>query len=126
MSGRPITSRTLTEYNLSNTILLEDCLGTHTLSYKDRLRLFGMVTLDSRRLHHDLLMTFKILFGMVDVNAEVFFTLANSGYDTRGHCYELLTNHSRIDVRKYFFAERIVHVWNSLAATERDCQFANF
>jgi len=29
-------------------------------------------------------------------------------------CYKLLVNHCRINVRKHFFSERIIKVWNSL------------
>ena len=94
--------------------------GCALLNYKDRLQLLNMETLESRRLRQDLLMTYKILFGLVDVNANNFFTIANTGYDTRGHHYKLQANHSRVDVRKYFFAERVVHVWNSLALAATD------
>ena len=38
----------------------------------------------------------------------------------RGHSYKLLAHHSRIDLRKNFFSERIVPVWNGLYATDKD------
>jgi hypothetical protein len=81
-----------------------------------------METLESRRLRQDLPLAYKILVGLVN-NPQDIFTIANSGYDTRGHKYKLLTSHSLVDVQKYFFSERVIPVWNNLAAIETD--FAN-
>jgi hypothetical protein len=97
--------------------------GFALLNYKERLLQLKMETLESRRLRQDLLLAYKILFGLVDTNPQDFFTIANSGHDTRGHKYKLLTSHSRFDVRKYFFSERVISVWNNLVAIEAD--FAN-
>ncbi len=60
----------------------------------------------------DIIMVYKISFSIVDVSATQFFTRASSSYNTRGHCYKLVFNYSRVDVRKYFFSERIVKQWN--------------
>jgi hypothetical protein len=94
--------------------------GFALLNYKERLLQLEMKTLESRRLREDLLLAYKILFGLVDTNPQDVSTIANSGYDTRGHKYKLLASHSRVDVRKYFFPERVIPVWNNLAATETD------
>jgi hypothetical protein len=79
-----------------------------------------METLELRRLRQDLVLTYEILTGLTDVNVADFFTVANSSHCTRGHCYKLQANHSRVDVRKFFFAERVVPKWNSLHATAED------
>jgi ribonuclease P/MRP protein subunit RPP40 len=94
--------------------------GYTALSYKDRLKLLKMETLELRRLRQDLVLTYEILTGLTDVNVADFFTVANSSHCTRGHCYKLQANHSRVDVRKFFFAERVVPIWNSLPATAED------
>ena len=62
-------------------------------------------------------MTYKILFGCVNVDMNEFFSYANSSHNTRGHCYKLFVNHCRVNKRKFFFAERVIPVWNSLPAT---------
>jgi hypothetical protein len=43
---------------------------------------------------------------------EHFFQMRESSA-TRGHRYKLYLNDSRINVRKYFFSQRIVNVWNN-------------
>ena len=90
--------------------------GLTNISYKGRLALLHIDSLEIRRLRFGLIMVYKILFNMVDVSAPQFFTRASSSYYTRGHCHKLVLNYSRADVRKYFFSERIVKQWNSLAA----------
>jgi hypothetical protein len=56
--------------------------GFALLNYKERLLQLKMETLESRRLRQDLLLAYKILFGLVDTNPQDFFTIANSGHDT--------------------------------------------
>ena len=58
-------------------------------------------------------MTYKILFGLVDLDSINFFIL-NQTQHTRGHRYKLVSSHCRVDVRKYFFSQRVIAPWNSL------------
>ena len=50
-----------------------------------RCNSLNIETLELRRMRCDLLFTYKILFGLVDVVAADLFTLVNSGYNTRGY-----------------------------------------
>jgi len=52
---------------------------------------------------------------MVKLEIGDFFTF-NTNIPTRGHPYELYVHHNRLNVRKQFFACRVVNVWNSLSA----------
>lgn len=97
--------------------------GLSSLNYGERLNRLNLTSLESRRLHHDLIMTYKILFGLVDLKPEEFFTRANTVYNTRGHMHKLCVNHCRVNTRKHFFSERVVNPWNSLCATE--CDFSS-
>ena len=71
-----------------------------------------MPTLELRRLHADLVMCYKLIFGLVKLSFDDFFSF-NPVTVTRGHPYKLFLNHS-YGTRKHFFAERIVAPWNSL------------
>ena len=55
---------------------------------------------------YHLILTYNIVFGLIDINPEDFFTFANSNQNTRGHTYKLLPSHCRINVRKSFFCRK--------------------
>jgi len=90
--------------------------GYFDKDYKSRLLLLGLDSLELRRLRQDLIFTYKILFGLTNEVASDFFMISNSEHDTRGHSYKLYPRFNRIDLRKYFFTERIIGPWNSLPA----------
>ena len=83
------------------------------LQYEDRLRRLNLQTLEVRRFRADLIMTYKIIHGLVAFNMEDLFEYdVMSG--TRGHCLKLRSRIPRLDVRKFSFAHRVVSPWNSL------------
>jgi len=55
----------------------------------------------------------------VDLDCPKFF-LVSPNETTRGHVSKLFVRQSRVDVRKYFFGNRVVKIWNSLPATVED------
>jgi len=57
--------------------------GLRDLSYTERLRLLNLQSLEVRRLYFDLILCYRIVFGLVSVNADDFFQLNNT--ITRGH-----------------------------------------
>jgi len=69
-----------------------------------------------RRLRQDLVFTYKVIFGLVSNSCNELFIMSNSSISTRGQDYKLFQSYSRVDTRKYFFAERIIEPWNSLPA----------
>ena len=90
--------------------------GLSMLTYKDRLRALGLQSLEARRLQFDLVHTYKILTGKIDVSIETFFTV-QSYQSTRGHSYKLYLPGCRTDIRKFFFAQRVIRPWNYLELT---------
>ena len=58
--------------------------GLKNMSYDQRLKLLDVPSLELRRLRADLYWCYKILFGLVAVTSDVFFT-KNFCTSTRGH-----------------------------------------
>jgi len=62
--------------------------GMKTLSYAQRIHILNLRTLELRRLHNELVYFYEIIFGLIDVSRDNFFTLCSSSV-TRGHSYKL-------------------------------------
>ena len=60
--------------------------------------------------------SYKIITGIYDTEASPVLKL-NLSTKTRGNRYKLDTHRTKYDLRKYFFTNRIVNVWNSLPDT---------
>ena len=89
------------------------CLtGCRTLGYRDRLKFLNIESLEVRRLRLDLVLTYKIIFGMTDFECSKIFTLNKNS--TRGHQYKILPEHGVFDIRRNYFSCRVVRVWNGL------------
>jgi len=88
--------------------------GLWNVPYDERLKTVNLDRLDVRRLRLDLIMTFKILFGLTNLNPEQFFQLAPSTVSTRGHDYKLYMPNVCTDSRKYFLSSRVLQAWNNL------------
>ena len=83
------------------------------LSYIDRLKYLNLPTLQYRRCRGDMIMVFKLLSGVYDSNIACHFIL-NSNLVTRGHHLRLFKRHIHYDLRKYYFGNRVISIWNSL------------
>ena len=90
--------------------------GLYNLSYRDRLDILGLETLEERRIKTDLILLFKIVHGLVHCNQEEFITFSSA--PTRGHPLKLMVQHSRLEVRKNYFVNRTIPIWNSLPSKE--------
>ena len=73
----------------------------------------------------DLIKTYKILTGKEDINYGNLFTLECSDFDLRGHPLKLYKYHSRLNVRKFFFTQRVISAWNSLLSFIVDASSVN-
>ena len=62
-----------------------------------------MTTLYQRRIRGDLIETYKVLTGKVNVASDNFFSLHTGSYNTRGHSLKFLVQRPRFDLRKNFF-----------------------
>ena len=82
-------------------------------SYRDRLQLLDLDTLEIRRIRADLILMYKIVHGLMDIDITKFFTYNTSC--TRGHPLKIDIQHARINCRKYFYINRTTPIWNSLS-----------
>ena len=71
----------------------------------------------------DRLYTYKILFGLVDVNAnELFIPVYND--NRRGHSFNLFRSTYKSSVRFNNFSNRVINIWNNLSSDKID--FSSF
>jgi len=90
--------------------------GLDNLDYKSRLELLNLESLELRRLKADLIFTYKLVFGIIDMECTKFFKTINDR-NTRGHAFRLdTTDTPSSDVQRHFFNNRIINVWNNLPA----------
>lgn len=87
------------------------------LSYSDRLLKCKLLSLEKRRLHADLVLLYKIINKLVDINLNNSIIFSSNIKNTRGHSKRLLVQPARVNTRLYFFANRVVKVWNILSET---------
>ena len=52
------------------------------------------------------------VYGYCGLNCESFFTLSNNL--TRGHCFKIQKQYSRVSCLAFSFANRCIDAWNSL------------
>jgi hypothetical protein len=88
--------------------------GLYQSSYFTRLAVLGWTTLETRRIHTDLVLCFKIVHGLIATKANSIFNVSSSSIATRGHKFKLSVQHSNSNVRHNFFTVRIVPIWNDL------------
>ena len=85
--------------------------GFSNMNYADRLINLNLQSLEHRRLINDLVICFKIIHGLVDIDLNDFFNISNNT-TLRGHPFKLVVPIARTNLRKHFFSCRIVNVWN--------------
>ena len=84
------------------------------LDYGGRLESLKLMTLEERRNRSDLVEMFKMSKGLSAIPWNLFFS-ADKSERTRGHSKKLVKERFRLDVRKYFFSQRVVNCWNGLS-----------
>ena len=80
------------------------------LTYEERLKRTGLISLENRRLRADLLEVFKILKGFVKVDPATHFSMSDRR--SRGHTLKLEKPRARLELRRQFFSNRVIDAWN--------------
>ena len=87
--------------------------GFVNLTYAERLTNLKLQSLEHRRLLSDLAMCFNIVHGYCALRFDDFFTFSTNPV-TRGHSLKLTIPLCKSNIRKNFFAVRVIPIWNSL------------
>ncbi|XP_055490631.1 uncharacterized protein LOC129696607 [Leucoraja erinacea] len=78
-----------------------------------RLDRLGLYSLEIRRLRRDLIETYKILKGLDRLDAGRLFPMLGKSR-TRGHSLRIRGKSFKTEMRRIFFTQRVVNLWNSL------------
>ena len=88
-------------------------LNFRDIPYNDRLQLLAIESLEYRRIIHDLCLVYKFYHGIIAVDFLDLFTISDT-YTRSANSLKLKTSFSRLNMKKYFFSNRIVPLWNKL------------
>ena len=84
------------------------------LSYEDRLRELKLFPLKERRIRGDMIATYKIINGLINLDDEKLVPI-HGNTSTRSHNQQIDGEIVKRNARKNLFAQRIVFPWNNLA-----------
>ena len=86
------------------------------MSYEERLEKLGLTSLEERRKRGDMIETYKILTGKENVDKNKYFKPAR--FIGRSHSKKLAKSHTKLEIRKNYFTQRVINDWNNLTEDE--------
>ena len=89
--------------------------GLKDKPYQERLKILNLPTLACRRDRGDMIEVYKIIHNLYEQQCAP--PLVRSHTSTRGHSHKLFKQRTlTLNIRKNFFTNRVVDLWNSLPA----------
>ena len=73
-----------------------------------------MASLEIRRIQDDLVLVYKLAYGIIDIEMKQLFQFAKVGIRTRGNGLKLQAKPSGKEVRHNAFSVQTVRIWNAL------------
>ena len=98
------------------------------MCYEEKLAKLGLQSLEDRRVRGDQIETFKYLHGYNDTDPHRLFSFVRDRHakDTRSYASDnLVPEKTNLNIRKYFYANRVIGVWNDLPAEVKDSVSVN-
>ena len=95
--------------------------GLRDLEYEERLRILELPKLKDRRTRGDMILTYRLINGEEGIPYQKFFTLQDGHYDLRETHSKKIAKPGlvrNLEVRKFFFSQRIINEWNKLTEYE--------
>jgi len=94
------------------------------LEYEERLTALNLWSLEESRYRADTLEVYTILKELSSLSMRGMFSVCGNA-TTRGHLLKLAENRCQLDLRKFFFSERVIGRWSKLDQTSIDSQTIN-
>ena len=82
------------------------------LSYEERLNSLGRYSLEFRRMRGDQIEVYKMIKSMDKVDMERMLPLVGHSR-TRGHCLRIRGSKFKTELRRNYFSQRVLNLWNS-------------
>ena len=103
--------------------------GLKGVSYEEKLKELGVLSLEKRRKRFDLIQTYKILSGIDQVDSSIWFRTVGANAQrltrTTAYCKNLIPNKSKTEMRHNFFSNRVVNTWNRLPTEVKEARTLN-
>ena len=94
------------------------------LTYEERLNSLGLYSLEFKRMRGDLIEVYNILKRDDKVNVDQMFPLMGKSR-TRGHRYRLRDGRFKTEIRRKYFSQRVVNLWNLLPHSVVESELLN-
>ena len=85
--------------------------GYKHINYTERLTKAGLISLENRRVRGDLIQMFKM---SKNINLFQKMFKLNNSTPLRGNKFKIFKCNCKLNIRKYYFNNRRVNVWNKL------------
>ena len=88
--------------------------GLAYINYSERLNYLGLQSLVLKRLHKDIIMIYKLIHNICNIDLSNILNPLQTNSRTRGHGIQLVATKYRTNIHMNYLNNRILNVWNNL------------